>query len=216
MRVATAEFFATALLLAVVVGSGVMGSRLAGGNEAVALLANSLATAAGLAVLVLAFGPISGAHMNPAMTCAGLVMDRSPWRGALARIAAQLLGAAAGVLVAHAMFDLPLLSTATQARSGAGVVLGEFVATFLLVFVVLSVARTRPDALPAAVALTVFAGYWFTSSTCFANPAVTLARTLTGTFTGIRIADVPGFLLGQAGGAGAAVAVVRLFRRGGA
>lgn len=214
MRVAAAEFLATALLLAVTVGSGIMGSRLAAGNEALALLTNALATAAGLAVLVLAFGPISGAHMNPVMTCAGLAMERSPWRTAAARIAAQVLGAAAGVLVAHAMFELPLLSAATQARAGVGFVLGEFVATFLLVFVVQSVARTRPDALPAAVALIVFAGYWFTSSTCFANPAVTLARTLTGTFTGIRIADVPGFLLGQAAGAATAVATVRFFRRG--
>lgn len=208
MRAVAAEFVATALLLAIVAGSGIMGERLAGGNEAIVLLANSLATGAGLVALVLAFGPVSGAHMNPAVTVAASMGGRQPWREVPARIA-QVAGAAGGVALAHGMFGAPLFVLSDRVRDGMPLAVGEVVATFFLVFVVLIVSRTRPDAVPIAVGATVFAGYWFTSSTSFANPAVTLARTLTDTFTGIRGADVPLFLLGQAAGTLLAVAAAR-------
>ncbi len=209
MRAVVAEGLATALLLAVVVGSGVMGERLAAGNVAVALLANALATAAGLVVLVTAFGPISGAHMNPAVTLVAAALGQLPWPAVPARVVVQLTGAVLGVVVAHIMFGLPPLGAAMNVRAGFDLAVAEAVATFFLVFVVFAVQAARPAAVPAAVAATVFAGYWFTSSTCFANPAVTLARAFTDTFTGIRLADLPSFFAGQAIGAVAALLTLR-------
>lgn len=209
MRIVIAEFLATALLLAIVVGSGILGERLAAGNEAIVLLANSLATGVGLVALVLAFGPVSGAHMNPAVTIAAAALGQQSWRGVPPRLAAQVVGAVAGVWLAHGMFDLAPFTLSTHTRAGLPLGLGECVATFFLLFVVASVSRTRPDAVPIAVGATVFAGYWFTSSTAFANPAVTLARSLTDTFTGIRWRDVPMFVAGQTAGTLAAVVAAR-------
>jgi glycerol uptake facilitator-like aquaporin len=204
-RVLAAEALGTGMLLAVVVGSGVMAETLAGGNVAIALLANSLATALGLFVLVLVFAPISGAHFNPVVSAVDAWRAGTP-RAALPRILAQLVGAPLGVVLAHAMFALPLMQTSTHARAGAGLWLGEIVATAGLLGVVLVVPRHRPDATALAVGAYVGSAYWFTSSTSFANPAVTLARTLTDTFTGILPADAPAFvaaqLLGAAIGAG--------------
>ena len=202
------ELLATALLLAVVVGSGIMAERLAGGQEAVALLANSVATAAGLIALILTFGSVSS-HMNPAVTLAEAACGTTAWRRVPVYVLAQLLGAFLGVAIAHLMFELPLFAASHHDRSGWPRGLGEFVATFLLILVVLVCSRTRPAATPYAVAATVCAGYWFTSSTSFANPAVTLARAATDSFTGIRPEDVPGFLVGEALGAGAAILTFR-------
>lgn len=199
-RVLLAEGLGTALLLAVVVGSGIMAEALAGGNVAVALLANSLATALGLFVLVLVFGPISGAHFNPVVSLIDALRRGAP-RQAAPRVLAQLLGAPLGVGLAHAMFGQPLLQASAHARGGAGLWLGELVATFGLLGVVLVVPRHRPDATALAVGAYVGSAYWFTSSTSFANPAVTLARTLTDTFTGIRLADAPAFVAAQLAGA---------------
>jgi glycerol uptake facilitator-like aquaporin len=199
-RVLVAEGLGTALLLAVVVGSGIMAEALAGGNVAVALLANSLATALGLFVLVLVFGPISGAHFNPVVSLIDALRRGAP-RQAGPRVLAQLVGAPLGVGLAHAMFGQPLLQASAHARSGAGLWLGELVATFGLLGVVLVVPRHRPDATALAVGAYVGSAYWFTSSTSFANPAVTLARTLTDTFTGIRLADAPAFVAAQLAGA---------------
>ncbi len=197
------EFIGTAFLLAAVVGSGIMGERLAGGNVAIALLANALATGAALVALIVTFGPISGAHFNPLVTVVTL-RDR----GMIAAfVVTQIAGAVTGVLLAHAMFGEPLVSWSTHARSGAPQVLSEAVATFGLVGVIVSAARRSPAAVPFAVAAYIVAAYWFTASTSFANPAVTLARALTDTFAGIRAADVPWFVLGQTAGAGAAAAV---------
>lgn len=200
-----AEFIGTALLLACVVGSGIMGASLSGGNNAIALLANAGATAGILYVLIVVFGPLSGAHFNPAVT---LVMR---WRGelrtneALAYVVVQIVAAVAGVLLAHAMFDLPLLQPGTRIRTGDGQWLSEGVATFGLVLTILLGLRHRPAAVPALVAAYIFAAYWFTASTSFANPAVTLARALTQTFAGIRPEDVAGFILAQLFGAMTAV-----------
>jgi glycerol uptake facilitator-like aquaporin len=207
LKRAASEGIATALLLAVVVGSGIMGERLSGGNIAIALLANALATGAGLVALILTLGPISGAHMNPLVTMVEAALGRRPKVELAAYVAAQVLGALLGVLVAHAMFDLPLLQVSTHDRSGVSQVGSEVVATFGLLGVILMVARTRPDAVPYAVGAYITAAYWFTSSTSFANPAVTLARALTSTFSGIRPSDIPGFLIGQAIGASLAVPV---------
>lgn len=199
-RVLVAEALGTALLLAIVVGSGVMGESLADGNVAVALLANSLATALGLVALVLVFGPISGAHFNPVVSLVdGLA--RGTRREALARSAAQLGGAVLGVIAAHAMFGQALVQVSTHARSDVGLWIGEAVATFGLIGVVLAVPRHRPDATALAVGAYIGSAYWFTSSTSFANPAVTLARTLTDTFAGIRPADAPAFIAAQLVGA---------------
>lgn len=209
LRAITAEFLATALLLAVVVGSGIMGERLAGGNDALALLANSLATGAGLVALLLTFGPVSGAHLNPVVTLASALSGDGAWRRLPSYVVAQVTGALAGVALAHGMFDLPAWSGATKVRSGMGQCLGECVATFCLVLVVLGCGRTRAASTPFAVAAVIVAGYWFTSSTSFANPAVTLARATTDTFTGIRFADVGPFCLAQLLGALAAVGVFR-------
>lgn len=199
-RALAAEFIGSLILFATVVGSGVMAERLAGGNVAVALIGNTAATGAVLYVLITLLGPISGAHFNPAVTV--MLGERRTW---LPFIAAQLVGGAAGVLIVHAMFDMPLIETSTHIRTGAGQWIGEFIATFGLLFTIITGSRQRPDAVPALVALWIVAGYWFTSSTSFANPAITLARALTDSFAGIRPVDVPGFLVAQFAGAWAGV-----------
>lgn len=203
-RRVAAEFLGTALLLATVVGSGIMGDRLAGGNVAIALLANTLATGAALVALILTFGPISGAHFNPVVTASARASGEISWREAFLFIAAQLVGGVVGVLTAHGMFALPLVTLSTHERSGTAQLLSEFVATFGLLSVILGVARTRHEAVPFAVGAYITAAYWFTASTSFANPAVTVARTLTDTFAGIRPVDAPGFVVAQAAGAIAA------------
>lgn len=197
LKRAVSEAIATALLLAIVVGSGVMGEQLSGGNIGLALLANAVATGAGLVALILTFGPLSGAHMNPLVTAAEVVLGRRTRIELAVYVAAQVIGAVVGVVASHAMFDLPLLQLATHERSGVSQVGSEALATFGLLGVILSVSKTKPDAVPYAVGAYITAAYWFTSSTSFANPAVTLARALTNTFAGIRPVDVPGFLLGQ-------------------
>lgn len=192
-----AETLGTALLLAVVVGSGIMGETLAQENNAIALLGNTLATGAGLVVLILIFGPISGAHMNPAVTFAFALRREIAPSLALAYAAAQIAGGISGVLLAHAMFDLDILQQSMKARAGAGQMLGEATATFGLTLTILGCLRFRPGAVAYAVGLFIAAGYWFTSSTSFANPAVTIARTLTDTFAGVRPMDAPAFLVAQ-------------------
>jgi glycerol uptake facilitator-like aquaporin len=201
-----AEGLGTALLLAVVVGSGIMGERLSGGNDALALLANSLATGFALVALILAFGGRSGAHFNPVVTIALALRRDFPARETLPYAAAQAAGALLGVIAAHAMFDLELLQAGDKARHGLAQWWSEIVATFGLVFVVLSCDR---KAAPYAVGAYIAAAYWFTSSTSFANPAVTFARGFTTTFSGIRSEDVAGFVLAQAAGAALAVAADR-------
>jgi glycerol uptake facilitator-like aquaporin len=204
-----AEAVGTALLLAAVVGSGIMGERLAGGNVAIALLANTLATGAALVALILAFGPVSGAHLNPAVTLADAARGRTPWREAVPYISAQLGGAFVGVLSAHLMFGEPLLAASTHARSGLAQAFSEFVATFGLLAVIFGCSTQRPSAVPVAVGAWITAAYWFTASTSFANPAVTLARAATDTFSGIRPEDVPAFVAAQLLGAAAATALFR-------
>ena len=196
-RRVTAEGLGTGMLLAAVVGSGIMGERLAGGNAALALLANTLATGAALVALILAFGPISGAHFNPVVTLADVLRRRMTRRDAAVYVAAQFAGAFAGVLCAHLMFGEPLFAASTHERSGAAQWVSEVVATFGLVSVILACARRQPRAVPFAVGAYITAAYWFTASTSFANPAVTLARAATDTFAGIRPADVPMFLSAQ-------------------
>jgi len=201
-----AEFLGTALLLATVVGSGIMGVALSRGNDGVALLANAGATAGALYVLIVLFGPLSGAHFNPAVTLVMRVRGEVDTRTALAYVAVQVLAAIIGVAIAHAMFGQALLQPGTHERTGAAQWLSEGVATFGLLLTILLGARHRPAALPALVAAWIFAAYWFTASTSFANPAVTLARALTQTFAGIRLVDVPAFWLAQV--VGALVAIV--------
>lgn len=196
-----AEGLGTALLLAIVVGSGILGEQLSGGNTAVALMLNTLSTGAGLAVLITLLGPVSGAQFNPLVTASEIRDGALGAREGLLRVAVQLLGAFAGVLMAHAMFDLPLFQVSDKVRSGGGQVLSEGVATFGLILVIRLGGRLAPGYLPALVALYIAAAYGFTASTSFANPAVTLARSLTDTFAGIAPASVPGFLAGQALGA---------------
>ena len=208
-RRAVAEALGTAMLLAVVVGSGIMAERLAGGNVAVALLANTLATGAGLVALILTFGPISGAHFNPAVTLSDAFVGGIPWRSVPVYLAAQVTGAFAGVATAHAMFGLPLFTASTHIRAGAPQLWSEFVATFGLLSVIWGCSRTRSSLVPFAVAAYITAAYWFTASTSFANPAVTLARAATDTFAGIRPADAPGFALAQLTGAAAATLLFR-------
>jgi glycerol uptake facilitator-like aquaporin len=199
-----AEFLATAMLLAAVVGSGIMGERLAVGNAAIALLANTIATGAALVALILTFAPISGAHMNPAVTLCDAMQGTFRWRHVPAYVAAQTAGAIAGVAAANSMFGLPAFTLSTHARSGPTQLLSEGIATFGLLGVIWGCARTRPAAVPLAVGAYITAAYWFTASTSFANPAVTLARCLTDTFSGIRPADVLPFVLAQLAGAIAA------------
>lgn len=198
---AAAEFLGTLFLLAAVVGSGIMAERLSGGNAALALLANTIATGAALVALILAAGPVSGAHLNPAVTLAEAWRGRMPWREAPAYLAAQFTGAFAGVAVAHAMFGLSVFSFSTKIRAGLPQAFSEFVATFGLIAVIRGCARSRPSAIPIAVGAYITAAYWFTASTSFANPAVTLARACTNTFAGIRPADAPAFLAAQIAGA---------------
>ena len=213
-RRAAAEALGTAGLLAVVVGSGIMAERLAGGNSAIALLANSLATAAGLYVLILALAPISGAHFNPIVTLTAVISRELPASQAAAYLAAQLGGAFAGVWLAHAMFGLPILQASTRARTGIGQWIGEIVATFGLIACIRLCTRCAPASVPAAVGVYIGAAYWFTSSTSFANPAVTLARAATDTFTGIAPVDAPMFIAAQVVGALAGLAATRWLTAG--
>lgn len=208
-RQAAGEFVGTALLLAAVVGSGIMGERLAGGNVAIALLANSLATGFVLVALIVAFGPRTGAHLNPVVTAAFAIRKEFPGRAVPAYVAAQVAGAIAGVLIAHAMFDLELLQWSGKERSSIGQWLSEIVATAGLVFIVLSCDRARPWAAPAAVGGYIAAAYWFTASTSFANPAVTLARGFTTTFAGISPGHIAPFIAAQVIGASLGVALDR-------
>jgi len=203
-RRAIAEAIGTALLLAVVIGSGIMGERLANGNAAIALLANTLATGAGLVALILTFGPISGAHFNPAVTLADAAQGGTPWKEVPAYIMAQIAGAVCGTAVANVMFSLPLFFASRHARAGSAQLFSEFIATFGLLAVILSCARRRSVMASFAVGAYITAAYWFTSSTSFANPAVTLGRSLSDTFAGIRPVDVPGFVVAQLVGAAAA------------
>lgn len=195
-----AEVLGTLLLVGCVIGSGILADRLSS-DDGVALLGNTLATSAMLAVLILAIGPVSGAHFNPAVTLVMALRRELPALEAAAYMLAQCAGAVAGAMLAHAMFALPLIQAATHDRSGIPTALSDGVATFALVFAILAVRRSRPDAVPYAVALVITAGYWWTASTSFANPAVTLARTLTDTFSGIRAMDAPGFVVAQVAGA---------------
>lgn len=212
-RQLVAEGLGTAFLLIAVVGSGIAGERLSGGNAALALLVNSLATGFALAVLILALSPVSGAHLNPLVTIAEGIAGRTPSREVLPRALSQVAGAGAGVLVAHVMFGLPLVSATARVRSGPGVWLGEIVATFGLLSVVTLCGSRGPATAAAAVSCYVAGAYWFTSSTAFANPAVTLARALTSSFTGIRPIDVPAFLLAEAVGATCSIGLARAGRR---
>ena len=205
-----AEAIGTAYLLAIVIGSGIMGERLAMGNPAIALLANSLATGCGLAALILAFAPISGAHFNPAVTLVAALERDIAWRDAAAYVGVQVASAFAGVAAAHVMFGEPVFFASARVRTGAGQWLGETIATFGLVTIVLGCARQGTKAIALAVAAYIAAAYWFTSSTSFANPAVTLARAASDTFAGIRPADAPGFVIAQLAGAMAALGVMRV------
>lgn len=208
-RPAVAEALGTALLLAAVVGSGIMGERLAGGNVAIALLANTIATGSALVALILTLGPISGAHFNPAVTLADAWQGGVAWRSVPAYIAAQIAGAFAGVAAAHVMFSKPVFFASHHIRSGGAQIFSEFVATFGLLSVIWGCARLRSAAVPFAVGAYITAAYWFTASTSFANPAVTLARAASDTFAGIRPADAPGFVVAQLAGAAAATALFR-------
>lgn len=193
----TCEFLGTALLLAVVIGSGIMGERLAAGNTAVALLGNTLATGAALVVLITIFGPLSGAHFNPAVTLAFVLRREFGWRLAGLYAAAQIVGAIAGVWAAHLMFAEPLLQVSAKLREGPAQSFSEFVATFGLLGTIFGCLRFRPDFAPRAVGLYITSAYWFTASTSFANPAVTIARTLSDSFAGIAPASAPLFIFGQ-------------------
>jgi glycerol uptake facilitator-like aquaporin len=210
-RRAAAEFAGTCLLGAAVIGSGIMGERLAGGNVALALLANTLATGAALAALILTFGSISGAHFNPAVTLCDAIEQGISWRDAATYIVAQIGGGICGAALAHLMFGLSLFSYSQHARHGAAQVFSEFVATFGLMAVIWGVSRSRSSAVPYAVAAYIMAAYWFTASTSFANPAVTIARTFSDTFAGIAPSSVPAFvgaqLLGGALGLGCVIAL---------
>jgi glycerol uptake facilitator-like aquaporin len=204
-----AEGLGTAMLLAVIIGSGIMAERLAGGNEAVALLANMLATAGGLIALILTFGPVSGAHFNPVVTLADASQGGIAWRDVAPYIVAQIIGALLGAIVANLMFELPAIHPSEKARAGANLLLSEAVATFGLLAVIWGTVRRTPDAVPFAVGAYIAAAYWFTSSTSFANPAVTVARSLSDTFAGIRAADVLPFVGAQLVGAAAATILFR-------
>jgi glycerol uptake facilitator-like aquaporin len=205
----TAEFLGTAFLVAAVVGSGIMGERLAGGNVAIALLANTIATGAALAALILTFAPISEAHLNPAVTVAAAFEHTIPWPDAAAYIGVQCGGGITGAIIAHLMFGLRWYSLSSHVRHGWPLILSEFVATFGLLSVIWGCSRLRSGAVPFAVAGYIIAAYWFTASTSFANPAVTIARSLSDTFSGIRPTDVPLFIAAQLAGALAATGVFR-------
>lgn len=209
VRRAVAEGVGTAMLLAVVVGSGIMGERLAGGNVAIALLANAIATAGGLIALILTFGPVSGAHFNPAVSLSLAFTRRIAWRDVSPYLLAQVVGAVLGVWAAHLMFGETVFQFSSKARPGAALFWSEMLATFGLLMVILSGIRHHSSAIPYAVAAYIAAAYWFTASTSFANPAVTIARALSDTFAGIRPVDAPAFVLAQLLGAGAAVTLDR-------
>jgi glycerol uptake facilitator-like aquaporin len=207
VRRCAAEFLGTAFLLAAVVGSGIMAERLSGGNAAIALLANTIATGAVLMCAIAALGSISGAHFNPAVSLAVALRNGLPWKDLPAYVAGQLLGAVAGVAIAHAMFGLPLFFVSRHMRSGPAQWFAEFVATFGLLVVIFGCSRVRSAFTPFAVAAYIVAAYWFTSSTSFANPAVTIARSLSDTFAGIRPQDAPGFVVAELLGAVSATLV---------
>jgi glycerol uptake facilitator-like aquaporin len=209
LRRTVSEFVGTGFLVAAVVGSGIMGENLAAGNVAIALLANTIATGAALVALILTFGPISGAHLNPAVTFVDAIENGVPWTDAACYIPAQCLGAIGGTILAHLMFRLPLVSMSHHARAGSTQVFSEFVATFGLLSVIWGCSRLRSDMVPFAVGAYITAAYWFTASTSFANPAVTIARSLSDTFAGIRPVDVPWFVFAQFLGA---IAATLLFR----
>jgi glycerol uptake facilitator-like aquaporin len=211
-RACVAEFIGTALLLLAVVGSGIMAQRLCGGNVGLALLANAVATGGALIALILAFGSVSGAHFNPVVTL-GVAIRENTWRIVLPYIGAQIAGALAGTALANVMFGLPMFVPSQHARSGAAMVASEFVATFGLLAVIWGCARARPAATPYAVAAYIVGAYWFTPSTSFANPAVSIARSLTDSFSGIRPLDVPAFVAVQVAGALAATLLFIWFDR---
>ena len=196
-RRAAAEFLGSAFLVAAVVGSGIMGERLAGGNVAIALLANTVATAAALVALILAFGPVSGGHLNPVVSLTAAIEGELAWRDVTPYIVAQFGGGICGAAAAHVMFTLPLISLSRRARVGPAQFVSECIATFGLLCVIRGVSRSRAGAIPLAVGAYIAAAYWFTASTSFANPAVTVARALSDTFAGIRPADVPPFIVAQ-------------------
>jgi glycerol uptake facilitator-like aquaporin len=202
-----AEFLGTALLLATIIGSGIMGAKLSAGNDAIALLGNTLPTGAILVVLISIFGPVSGAHFNPAVSGVFCLRGDIAPPLALAYVAAQLCGGLIGVIAAHAMFDLPLVELATKIRTGQGQWLAESVATFGLLLTIIGTLRTKPDAMALNVGLFITAAYWFTASTSFANPAVTIARGFSDTFAGIRLPDVAPFIVAQLTGAALAMLV---------
>jgi glycerol uptake facilitator-like aquaporin len=208
-RRVVAEAIGTAFLLAAVVGSGIMGERLSGGNAAVALLVNTIATGTALVALIYSFAPISGAHFNPVVTLALASRFRFGWSEVPYYLAAQMVGAVAGIIGAHGMFGEPAIFWSHHARTGAPQLLSEFIATFGLILVIWSSSRYRLNAVSLVVGAYITAAYWFTSSTSFANPAVTFARMMSDTFTGIRPADVPGFIAAQILGAGAATLLAR-------
>jgi len=207
-RKLASECIGTAFLLAAVVGSGVMGERLAGGNVAIALLANTAATGAMLFALISTFASTSGAHFNPVVTIADALLGRFPWRHVLPYIIAQGAGAAIGVAAAHGMFELPIYSASQHVRTGPAQWLSECVATFGLLMVIFNCARQRAEMVPAVVAMYISAAYWFTASTSFANPVVTVARSFTDTFSGIRPVDAPGFVAAELAGTALAIALL--------
>lgn len=198
---ALAEFIGSAVLAATVIGSGILGERLSAGNEAIALIGNTAATGAILFMLITTLGPISGAHLNPAVSLVMMLRRELSGGAPFIYALAQVSGCVVGAVLAHAMFELPLVQIATHVRSGSAQILSEGVAAFALVFAILATAHWRKEALPAIVALTIVAGYWWTASTSFANPAITIARALSDTFAGIRPQDAPGFIAGQFAGA---------------
>jgi len=212
-RALIAEFIGSLLLACVVIGSGILAERLAAGNAAVALLGNTLATVAALGVLIVLFNPISGAQFNPAVSLALALRGEQRWRVAAAYALVQSAAMIVGTSLAHAMFSLPLLQSATTVRGSPGEALGEFVATFWLLLTILGTLATRPGGMPLTVPAAIAAGYWFTSSTSFANPAITIARSLSDTFAGVRPADVVNFIAAQLAGAAVALAVARLLWR---
>lgn len=205
-----AEGLGSMLLAGVVIGSGILAERLSAGNDGVALLGNTIATAAILFVLIVTLGPVSGAHLNPAVTLIMALRRELSAREAALYVPIQIVGCVIGAWLAHAMFELPILQTAATDRSGGAKMLAEGVATFALVFAILGSSRWRPDAVPTTVALVITAGYWWTASTSFANPAITFARAMTDTFAGVRPLDVPGFVAAQIVGALVAAAVGRV------
>lgn len=205
-----AELLGSLMLTGTVIGSGILAEQLSGGNDAIALLGNTLATGAVLFVLIASLGPISGAHFNPTVSLVMLLRRELGFAAFVIYVLTQTVGCVAGASLAHAMFEQPLLQISTHARAGGAQVLSEGVAAFALVFAILMVAHWRKEAIAAAVALTICAGYWWTASTSFANPAITVARALSDTFAGVRPADVPGFIAGQFAGALTAMAVCQV------